>query len=69
MYKEGYCEVKQDVLAETHYKETITNCLAHIVIRRQGNGKYQVIDVEEKHNNPFALKPCTYVFSQMKITK
>ncbi|OMO86939.1 hypothetical protein COLO4_20854 [Corchorus olitorius] len=70
-FKEGHREVKkQDVLVKTQRKETRTDCLAHIIIRRQSNGKYQITDFEENHNHPLAPKPCTHMLpSQRKITE
>lgn len=50
--KEGYRRKdKRDINVKKHRKETRTGCLAHIIITRQSNGKYQVTHFEAKHNH------------------
>ncbi|XP_027363747.1 protein FAR1-RELATED SEQUENCE 7-like isoform X3 [Abrus precatorius] len=50
--KEGYRRKdKRDVNVKKHRKETRTGCLAHMIITRQPDGKYQVTHFEAQHNH------------------
>ncbi|KAG7986751.1 hypothetical protein I3843_03G097700 [Carya illinoinensis] len=50
--KEGYRRKdKRDINVKKHRKETRTGCLAHMIITRQPDGKYQVTHFEEQHNH------------------
>ncbi|XP_012090300.1 protein FAR1-RELATED SEQUENCE 5 isoform X2 [Jatropha curcas] len=50
--KEGYRRKdKRDANVKKHRKETRTGCLAHMIITRQPDGKYQVTHFEAKHNH------------------
>ncbi|XP_014514273.1 protein FAR1-RELATED SEQUENCE 5 [Vigna radiata var. radiata] len=50
--KEGYRRKdKRDVNVKKHRKETRTGCLAHMIVTRQPNGKYQVTHFEAEHNH------------------
>ncbi|CAJ2630076.1 unnamed protein product [Trifolium pratense] len=50
--KEGYRRKdKRDDNVKKHRKETRTGCLAHMIITRQPDGKYQVTHFEGQHNH------------------
>ncbi|XP_061359919.1 protein FAR1-RELATED SEQUENCE 5-like [Gastrolobium bilobum] len=50
--KEGYRRKdKRDTNVKKHRKETRTGCLAHMIITRQPDGKYQVTHFESQHNH------------------
>lgn len=50
--KEGYRRKdKRDVNVKKHRKETRTGCLAHMIVTRRPDGKYQVTHFEAQHNH------------------
>ncbi|RDX62880.1 Protein FAR1-RELATED SEQUENCE 5, partial [Mucuna pruriens] len=50
--KEGYRRKdKRDVNVKKHRKETRTGCMAHMIVTRQPDGKYQVTHFEAQHNH------------------
>lgn len=50
--KEGYRrQDKRDSNVKKHRRETRTGCLAHMIITRQPDGKYQVTHFEAQHNH------------------
>ncbi|XP_057423527.1 protein FAR1-RELATED SEQUENCE 5-like isoform X2 [Lotus japonicus] len=50
--REGYRRKdKRDDNVRKHRKETRTGCLAHMIVTRQPNGKYQVTHFEAQHNH------------------
>lgn len=50
--REGYRRKdKRDFTVKKHRKETRTGCLAHMIITRQQDGKYQVTHFEAQHNH------------------
>ncbi|XP_022890310.1 protein FAR1-RELATED SEQUENCE 5-like [Olea europaea var. sylvestris] len=50
--RQGYRKKdKRDANVKKHRKETRTGCLAHMVVTRQPNGKYQVTHFEAEHNH------------------
>ncbi|XP_052197349.1 protein FAR1-RELATED SEQUENCE 5-like isoform X2 [Diospyros lotus] len=50
--KEGFRRKdKRDVNVKKHRKETRTGCLAHMIITRQVDGKYQVTNFVARHNH------------------
>ncbi|KAG4397925.1 hypothetical protein GLYMA_10G238500v4 [Glycine max] len=50
--KEGYRRKdKRDANVKKHRKETRSGCLAHMIVTRQPDGKYQVTHFEAQHNH------------------